>query len=410
VVAYHLGEIVSKLVMHRTIDAVTFSGPSGEFFVANDAGVHTPTLNAAGVVNDLASTPADYVIISHGKFIGDTLNRLVEARESSGLRVRVVDVREIYETYSGGEVTPFAIARYIEELYTRHQLQYALLVGDDSYDYRGNGHRKSRSYVPSFYQSAGEHINHATVDATYGDVDEDSLPEVAVGRLPVRTLRQLNRVINKTLQYERDGDNRHALLTADSIDDASRHSFKKDSNRLRRAIGDTFSTTTAYIDSLDIQDARTRILRTIESGARLTSYIGHSDRGQWSFDNLLSRKTIRELGNVDSPTVVTQFGCWNNDYSHPSKQSIGETFLVATEAGAAASIGMTTLTGIRNEARFAELLYVELSVPGMSLGRAMNRARRQLANEFPVVDVRDVLIGSTLLGDPALVPNQVLGR
>jgi len=331
--------------------------------------------------------------------------QLEDARESNGLSVKIVDVRDIYRRYSGGAISAQAIADAIGDAYRSRGTKYVLLVGDDTYDYRNNLNSKSKSYIPTHYAATGRHIRQASADALYGDIDGDLLPEVAVGRMPVKNMRQLARVIDKTLIYDSNTATNNVLFAADSADDASRHSFRKDSRRLRSAAAASFETQTAYVDQLGVKTARKKVIDAIEQGTRLTSYIGHSDRGQWSFENLLSNADIRNLGNIDTPTVVTQFGCWNNDFVHPTRTSIGETFLVSSRGGAAAVIGTSALSGIQTEAQFGVLLYEELTKPGMTLGEAMNTARRRLAAQRPLVQIRDVLIGTSLLGDPAIVPN-----
>lgn len=406
-VGYQISDTTTSLTTSASARSITVDGSAGQYFVANDNGINKPRLSTARIQRNLFENSFDYLIISHHKFIGDDLQRLGDARESAGLSVTTVDVRDIYAQYSGGAVSADAITKAIRDAYYRYGIEYVLLVGDDSYDYRNNLSSKSRSFVPSHYAQAGEHVSQAAADALYGDIDGDLLPEVAVGRLPVKSKRELTRVINKTLMYNTGGSANRALFTADSIDDASRHSFRRDSNQIRRAVGDSFETTTAYVDRDGLTSTRQIIVDAIEQGTRLTSYIGHSDRGQWSFENLLSLRDIQNLSNVDAPTVVTQFGCWNNDFVHPNRLSMGESFLVSTDGGAAAVIGSSTLTGVRAEARFGELLYEELAKSGMSLGKAMNAARERLALELPLVKVKDILIGTSLLGDPALVPNKV---
>ncbi len=404
-VAYRVADTTTRINTSASAKSVRVSGAAGRYFVANDRGINRPRLSSARDDTELFDRPFDYLIVTHHKFKGPDLQRLADARESAGLVVETVDVRDIYHRYSGGATSAAAISEAIRDAHARFGVEYVVLVGDDTYDYRGNLKSGSRSYIPSHYAQAGDHVNQAAADALFGDVDGDSLPDVAVGRLPVRSKRHLTRVIDKTLLYEADQSEYRAVFTADSIDDASRHSFRRDSNQIRRALGESFNTVTAYVDRIGVKAARGSVIDEIERGARLTSYIGHSDRGQWSFENLLSLDDIRSLGNTGTPTVVTQFGCWNNDFVHPGRLSMGEAFLVSTDGGAAAVIGTSTLAGVRTEARFGELLYEEIARPGTSLGKAMNAARRRLALERPLVKIRDILIGTSLLGDPALVPN-----
>src|SRR5204863_2591621 len=61
-------------------------------------------------------------------------------------------------------------------------------------------------------------------DDWFADSDNDGLPELAVGRLPVRTAAQADTMVGKVLAYE-DGDGigwtRNVLLVADRNDEGS---------------------------------------------------------------------------------------------------------------------------------------------------------------------------------------------
>ncbi len=75
-------------------------------------------------------------------------------------------------------------------------------------------------------------------------------------------------------------------------------------------------------------------------------------------------------------------------------------FLLKGDRGAAAVLGATTLTEAENEAELARLLFNEVGrvlEPGVTLGEAVLRAKRELAKTRP--EALDVLLGWTILGD-----------
>jgi hypothetical protein len=109
---------------------------------------------------------------------------------------------------------------------------------------------------------------------------------------------------------------------------------------------------------------------------------------------------VAALQNAGKPTVVTQWGCWNTYYVSPAYNSMGHKFLVSGENGAAAVMGATTLTLARSEKQLGTLLTPQLTAPGTTIGEAMLSAKQQLAASNP--ELKDVILGWTLLGDPAL--------
>ena len=63
-------------------------------------------------------------------------------------------------------------------------------------------------------------------------------------------------------------------------------------------------------------------------------------------------------------------------------------------------MGASTLTEARSEELLGGLVMPRLTAPGATIGEAVLAAKRELASTNP--DLADVLLGWTVLGDPAL--------
>jgi hypothetical protein len=85
----------------------------------------------------------------------------------------------------------------------------------------------------------------------------------------------------------------------------------------------------------------------------------------------------------------------------PVNNYLVQKFLFSGDKGAAAVLGATTLIDSGSEQILGELLMPHLVTPGMSIGQAMQDAKRELAQTHP--ELLDVLFGWSLMGDPALV-------
>ena len=121
----------------------------------------------------------------------------------------------------------------------------------------------------------------------------------------------------------------------------------------------------------------------------------------WSFENLLTVDDAEVLTNAGRPTVVTQWGCWNAYYVAPQYDSLSTKLLLSGDRGAAAALGAVTLTTDRSDLALGKRLMPLLATPGMTLGEAVLQAKVDLAAAHP--DAVDVILGWSLLGDPALV-------
>ena len=106
------------------------------------------------------------------------------------------------------------------------------------------------------------------------------------------------------------------------------------------------------------------------------------------------------LSNVDSPTLVTQWGCWNTYFVSPLEDTMAHAFMLNQNGGAASVLGASTLTKAEHEKGLAELVLTYLTHDQMTLGDAVTQAKRVYAQTNP--DALDVILGWNILGDPAL--------
>ncbi len=227
------------------------------------------------------------------------------------------------------------------------------------------------------------------------------MPDLPIGRLPVRTSGELEVVIDKTLDYAAKSYPRSAVFAADKDDGVGRvlcrHQQRLHLPASSRMVGDHESTSMSTL----LHYARLRLIVSLNRGTALTSYFGHSGPTVWSFDNLFHVSDVARLENYRMPTVVTQWGCWNTYYVEPTNNTMGHALLLSGDQGAAAVFGASTLTESASDQALGERFIPRLVEPGKTIGGALQEAKEELAREEP--GLLDVLLGWTLLGDPALV-------
>ena len=126
------------------------------------------------------------MIVSHRDFI-DSLPSLKALRKSEGLSVGVVDIEDVYDEFSFGMKSPQALKDFLSPCgeFLVQPPRFVLLVGDASFDPRNYYGFGDQDYVPTklvdtFYLETAS-------DDWFVDFDNDGLPEMAIGRLPVQT-------------------------------------------------------------------------------------------------------------------------------------------------------------------------------------------------------------------------------
>ena len=386
--------------------SISFSTNGGvaEYFVVSPNSLKTPELSFLPLDQDIRSGDAEYLIITHPDFIAsgseeDLLGGLVSSLESNFSSVDLVDVEQIYAQFGEHIFDPEAIRDYIRFSVENRSTRMVLFVGGDIYDYRGFENSDARSFIPSIYMSTGDVVNFAPVDAKYVDLDDNNTPDLAYGRLPIRTMSELKVLLEKRTAYlNRDYGNR-ALFSADLFDDLQQYSFKLDAQIIEQEFFDGWAVETAFPDDLGIRGARTEIINQINQGVSLTSFFGHSSTAQWSFDGLFNGFDAARLENQGRPTIVTQWGCWNTYYVNPNEDSMGHRFMMEGDRGAVAVMGATTLTSASNEQVLSRLVFERLT-QGETLGDAIVNGKAEFSLTRP--DALDVILGWTLLGFPEL--------
>lgn len=368
------------------------------YLVTTNAAYLTPGLTPAQPYTDITGGSADYLIISHPDFISG-LAELAQFHTQRGLAVKIVAVDDIYAQFSAGNFDPQAIKAYLNHAITQMGVQYVLLVGGDTYDYRDYLGLGSISFIPSLYGRTEPYVDFAPLDPLYADVNGDLTPDAAIGRWPVRTAAELAALLGKTLAYAEKDYAATAVLAADANEGDI--AFSGFSQAIADQLGPQWSVTPAYLDDLGLAAARTALLDGINAGAAVTSYMGHSGPTSWTFAGLFNAADAGNLTNSGRPTVVTQWGCWNTYYVDPYNNTLAHQFLLNGDRGAAAVLGATTITSTRSDQALGLRVLPHMTTSGVTLGQALQTAKTELANTQ--ADYRDVILGWTLLGDPALV-------
>jgi hypothetical protein len=184
------------------------------YLVLSDTALKTPAAIVADTAGDLGNpeNEADYIIITHRDLGWDGdgdeyawLSDLTVLRQAQGLRVKVVDVADIFDEFSYGVVTPAAIKdflAYAYESWTPPAVQYVLVVGDHSVDYKNNAGGAEQNFVPS-YLTFTEHMGETVTDEYFARISgDDAVPDIYLGRLPAAGAAEAAVMVQKILDYE----------------------------------------------------------------------------------------------------------------------------------------------------------------------------------------------------------------
>lgn len=177
----------------------------------------------------------DMVIITSPELV-EVYNRLAEYKNSIGIATAIAVTDSIYSHYSG-EDNPARIRSYLMDFYNTGG-EYVLLGGDDinlppRYLYYYN----TSSVITDPYTVMPSDLYYADLngiwdkdgDGVYGEPNDDEpdiIPELQVGRIPLRNTEAIDNYIDKVIGYETDpggGDfsylNRQLYFCSDQMRD-----------------------------------------------------------------------------------------------------------------------------------------------------------------------------------------------
>lgn len=344
-------------------------------------------LAIAVVMTALAQTGGRYIIITPDAFYNSILP-LAQWKHATGMKCVVTRLSEI-----GNDTT--AIKNYIRNAYNTWTIrpECVLLVGSQSLLPARQYTRQGWVYVSS--------------DNIYGDVNGDTVAELAVGRLPAYTTAQLDAMVAKTLAYERTPDLTDSIWMC-RLTTVVREAGDPDDtiywSNVRRAAQQAAAAGFVSVDSLSAArgDDAMDIITSVNNGTGFVLYRGTAN-GTW-YPPFSVRPSLVTTPN--KLPIVLSITCATMTLT-PGEQMLGDSWMRTGTAtiprGAVAFFGNTYSASDVAPVRGAVCrgFFDGLFLEGVyKLGWTCLRAKQQLRLEYPnyVSDYR----GFNLLGDPDL--------
>ena len=399
-----------QLVFQQTIPAAR------QYVALTSAQRRTPKAIVADVSSDLLTTAngADYIIITHPSFI-TVVQPLKEYYTGQGLRTQIVNVEEVYDTFSYGVFNPEAIRSFLTYAYiswARPAPTYVLLVGDGNYDFKNYTGRGETVYIPPYLADIDPWLGETAADNRYVAVSgDDILPDIHLGRFPVKTITEATAMVEKTLSYAQNPPatewNRQILFVADNPDAAGDFYDFSDSVA-DHYVPALYSAQKVYYlrTHSTASTARTAILSAINEGRLMVNFVGHAAYRYWTSEQLLRIVDIDTMNNSEKLVFMVPMTCLEGYFINPSSatdlSAISEMLVRAPGKAAVASwsptgLGLASGHDIMNKALYQAIFFdgvIELG-PATTLGKLamVGQGHNELIDAY------------ILFGDPALELN-----
>ena len=374
-----------------------------------------------------ASNGADYIIVTHSDF-RDAAQRLATHRAAGGMRVKVVDVQDVYDEFGYGLMSAEAIRDFLAHAYTywaKPAPAYVLLVGDGNYDFRRYLATSAPTYLPPYLEMADPDVGETATDNRFVAVTgSDILPDMHVGRFPANTAADASILVDKTIGWETTQGiqewQRKALFVTDDLSTGGGDFYEYSDNiadgyadppaNTVKLLPSEYARTKVYMGKTCPYESpsgacRQQIVEAINTGSLLTSYIGHGTKTYWASEKLMDITSLSQLTNRDKLTIMLPMTCDNGYFAEPKStdQSFGEASVRLSSGGAVANWAPTGF-GLASGHDYLERgLFLALFHQGIDrLGAATTQSKLYMVATAPPGKYLDLIDTFLLLGDPGL--------
>ncbi|MCH8957796.1 hypothetical protein IIA28_21150, partial [candidate division KSB1 bacterium] len=384
--------------------------PSTEtsYLAASNSGVEKVKSIEKDASSDLRASAngADYIIITHANFRSEAERLASYRNQKDGLRTVVIDVQDIYDQFNFGILSPHAIKDFLSYAFLNWQTpapSFVALFGDASWDPKGLlTDSKKTNFVPSYGILVADNWFVSL------DGDDDILPDLFIGRLPVETPEQAAFVVDKIIAYENlsfDSWNKKIVLLNGGINSTEQTIFRFQADALISEQIDTVPLKGEVIRfDKNTNEAITQVFRRtvaekINEGVLWVNFIGHSASSVWDID--IGRPD--EWQNEKIFPFVTGMSCHSSRFANPKINSLAEEFFISP-IGASAYWGSTGFGYISQDFFLLEGLLISVNRDTVrSIGEATTFAKLHLWQRLGARErSRFVIDQYALIGDPAM--------
>ncbi len=378
-----------------------------------------------------------FLIITSNSFIpaAQQLANFKETKEN--LNTQIATINTIYDQFASGKTDPTAIRNYIRYIWqkTNKSLKYVLLLGDANFDIKNNDEdinatKKMANYIPSYQSKESlDNVKSYSSDDYYGFLEENEgiwaetnddndnhTLDVAIGRIPAKSLIEANLVISKIIKYNQNAQKngnwkRKIALTADDGDNNLHQNDNEDIDKLIIGLESNFSTEKIYVDAflrnpngqngILSPGTSNKIKQKFYEGCLIFNYIGHGSPANLSDEKILTRENMADWQNEQTLPIMFTATCEFGRYDDEKVLSGAEIAILNPLGG-----GIALLTTTRpvysitnkaiNEAFFKSLINYSKKSKQVRLGDLMIATKN---NSWESVFNRNF----TLLGDPTLL-------
>ncbi|HEU4887263.1 MAG TPA: C25 family cysteine peptidase, partial [Thermoanaerobaculia bacterium] len=304
-----------------------------------------PASYRSAVDVSLKTPRADYIVVAPASMRSGA-EKLATVRQREGMKTLVVDLEQIYDEFSHGMSTPHAIRAFVAAAMKSSQKpRYVVLVGTGTIDYRGIS--QSPGPVPPLMIKTPDGL--FASDSKIADANNNGIPDVAIGRIPVSGNAELLAYVEKLREHTASASTNPVVFTADAADGDTNFSMASDeaAQPLETRPHERF-----HIGELGPQATRDALLGAWGDGTPLVSWIGHGGLDQLGASGILTAGDAPSLLSAGRLPVLVAMTCTINRFEVGVAEPLGSALTRQADGGA---LAVWSATGLSNHENAREL-------------------------------------------------------
>lgn len=400
---YSGGYIEYNLETESLLEFTVFDG--SEFFTPEFEG-ETDNQNLHG------HEPVDLLIVAKDEFVA-AAQQLADFRLSNdGISAWVVTPGQIYNEFSSGSQDVMAIRNFVKLIHQNtggQQPEFLLLFGDGSYNYRDT--TTGNSNLVPVWQSP-QSLNWANsycTDDLYVIFNNDNLLDIAVGRLPVRTVEEAEVMVQKLVEYGSNEDaygswRNEFCLVADDEDGNLHLECTENVAGIAETEAADFNLVKIYLDAYPqvtiggedfYPGVNEALTNKINDGVSIINFVGHGWYKTLAHEQIFTADDVQGLTNSTYPFLYASTGDFGR-FDDPEIYSLMDKALFLPGKGMIAVISPSRSTYAGINSQLQEAFYSTLfENPALALGKAFAEGKNNIV-------ATEIKRRSFLFSDPAL--------
>ncbi len=404
-----------------SISFIDTVGNGDRYVLLSSVKVQTPAMSLRNSFANLRDNTrsADYLLITNSGYSGFiSLANSYSAfiHQTYKLNTAVIDVKDIFDEFGYGYPVPESIREFLKATtrWSAPMPSYVLIAGRANYDFKNYKTTTSGGTLPNIVPVYGM----PTSDQWFAMLDDSIYePQMYVGRLPALTQDEFQRYFQHVQTYvsaSYDDWNKRYLFFSGGDSSATENTISMFHSVNKQVINsivkpapnggvvtDFYKTTNPQSDYGPY--TQTQFANSIDSGAVLIAYVGHSGTQTW--DNNIAN--ISQLQNTRGRfTFIIDFGCSTAKCAEPNIRAFSELFLLDPNSSAIGYIGNSSMGFTSIATGLPPFLFQTILLDSIyTIGEAhlVSRIQTMTENGWQQSDIgRQLMLTNTLVGDPAV--------